>query len=322
MSSSNKFPLGALIGIGVLALAGVGLLVFAMYSIFGTPSPTMSATQAVAQVASPTRILIPTTTPAPAQPSATSTSVVPTDTAPPPTDAASAATATTAPATGPMVEIVLPANVRTGPGTNYPTAGGIEAGRQVAALGRDSTATWFVISYSAAPNGQGWVSNQVARYTGDVNSLTVIAAPPPPAPTKTPVPAATQPPAAATQAPKPPPSSGNTSRGMRGDSFSVRSTNVTVGEAIWFDFQVTNTTEQAIPYGALSAYAAPGVTGKSWANATLNPGKVLVWSDHFKINTAGTYQVYLGVCWDSASSCFSGGSGWDQLSPSITVVVR
>jgi len=314
--TSSKLPLGAIIGLAVLALGGVAMLVFAIYTML---NPTTASTTPTKVAQAPTRVVIPTTTPAPTLPPATDT------TAPQPTDTAAPDQPTDTPQpSGAVLNITLPANVRSGPGTNYSPLGGLAQGATAQAIGRDSSATWFVISYAAGANGQGWVSNQVSQYTGDVNSLPVIAAPPPPAitaPPPTSRPANTVPPSAATQAP--PPSSGGftTSRGIRGDEFSVRSTTVGVGEDIWFSYQLTNTSSEHVPYGAFSAYAAPGVTGKSWSDGALNPGQVQRQTDHFKIRVAGTYQISLGICWDDRTACFSS-SSWDRLSPSITVVVR
>ena len=303
--SAPRLPWGAIVGIVVLALVGVVMLTYSVIALLGAagaPAPTQVALQ-------PTQppVIIPTIT----QPPAPTPTPLPTDTAPPAD--APAATDTPAQPAGPVLNIALPANVRSGPGLNYPVIGGLQAGTTAPAIGRDASAQWFVISYSG---GQGWVSNLVSSYTGDVNGLPVIAAPPPPPPTPTAArPANTAPP------PTAPPPLEYIANGVRGDEFEVRKTTFAAGEEIWFDFKVTNTTGDSIRYGALAAHTDVGFTAKSWTNASLKPGQVLKWTDHFDIHTPGTYQLYLGICFADAGACFSG-APWERLSPSVTIVVQ
>jgi len=312
--SAPKISWGAVAGIVVLALVGVAMLTYSLIALFGapeTPEPTAVALQPATQPP----VVIPTVTqpPAPTQaPTSTGGSEPRPDTPPPP-----AATDTPAQQpTGPVLNILQPANVRSGPGINYPVIGGLQAGATAPLLGRDASAQWFVISYSA---GQGWVSSLISSYGGDVNGLPVIAAPPspppPPPPTNTAPPANTAPP------PTSPPPSGYIADGVRGDEFSIRNTTVGAGQDIWFDFTVTNTTDDTIRYGVLAAHTDVGFTAQSWTNASLRPRAVLEWTDHININTPGTYQIYLGICFSDKPSCLSGAS-WERLSNSITVVVQ
>src|SRR3989304_645566 len=129
-------------------------------------------------------------------------------------------------------------------------------------------------------------------------------APPPPPPT--PAPPATPPPP-----PTSPPPSGYIADGVRGDEFSIRNTTVGAGQDIWFDFTVTNTTDDTIRYGVLAAHTDMGFTAQSWTNASLRPRAVLEWTDHININTPGTYQIYLGICFSDKPSCLSGAS-WER----------
>jgi hypothetical protein len=48
----------------------------------------------------------------------------------------------------------------------------------------------------------------------------------------------------------------------------------------------------------------------------------LAWHDHMQFPSAGTYQVYLGICYDNADTCSSGSRTWDRLSNSITVTIN
>jgi uncharacterized protein YraI len=300
---SSKFPWGAIIGVGVLALAGIAMLVYAIYSLFGG-SPAAAPATPVAVV--PTVVFtIPTTTPVPTVPAVIS----PTE-----TPAAALPTATSTAEGG--LKINKPANVRSGPGTNYPALGGLQPGDTAVVIGRDATAQWYVINYSSAASGQGWVSNTVSTYDGDVNSLPVIAAPPPPAPTNTPVPTKT-PIAAATSTP-----AGYVVNGIKGDYFTIKNTTVAAGQDIWFTFQVTNITDGSVNFGLVAAHTDVGFTAKSYSGPLDAHKSIGPWEDHLNINTPGTYQVYLGICLASNSDCVNGSPPWSRLSGNITVVVQ
>ena len=113
---------------------------------------------------------------------------------------------------------------------------------------------------------------------------------------------------------------GNSSRGIYGDSFSI-ATSGRVNVQVWFDFQVTNNTDTDISYGMLSAHTDVGPTGKSWSGATLKARQTLAWHDHLQFSSIGTYQVYLGICYDSPASCSTGSRTWDRLSNSVSVTI-
>jgi hypothetical protein len=303
---SAKLPLGAIIGIAVLGLAGIAMLAYAIYSLFGGRPAATPATPTTSIAAVPTvAFVIPTTTPAP-----TATTVIP------PTDTPTAALPTATNTAEGNLKINQPANVRSGPGTNYPALGGLQPGETAVVIGRDAAAQWYVISYSAAASGQGWVSNIVSTYNGDVNSLPVIAAPPPPAPTNTSPPANTPIPAAtATPA-------GYVVSGIKGDFFTIKNTTVAAGQDIWFTFKVTNITDGSVNFGLVAAHTDVGFTAKSYSGPLDAHKSIGPWEDHLNINTPGTYQVYLGICLSSNSECVNGSPPWSRLSGNITVVVQ
>jgi hypothetical protein len=296
----------------VLALVGVGMLGYALLTLFNSPSGGATPTSLAQNNVPTAAIIIPTVTAAP--PTAAPTQ------APAPTDtlAAPAATDTPPQPTGPVLNILVPANVRSGPGINYPVVGGVQAGSTQTAVGRDGSAQWYVIDYLG---GQGWVSNQVSAYTGDTNALPVIQAPPPPAPTATPVP------------PAPPPTSTpatGSSRGVRGDYWALESSArvYAVNQDIWFRFKITNTTGSAIPYRCLGAKVLGGAQAQcSWGNGSndaLTPNQVLEWNDHINIGAPGTYTLVLGICYlGSTSECrASASAGWEILSAGIQVTIQ
>jgi hypothetical protein len=317
-SSPARFPILPFAGLFLLAVVGVGLLALSIYSLTrapagaDTPTVTLAATSIVS---------IPTTTPQPPteppsatpEPSATSApSDTPLPEGPPTTQALA------------VVRIAAPANVRSGPGLTYAILGGLNTGDTAPVSGRDASSQWFAIGYESGPNGIGWVSNLVATFDGDVQSLPVMEANEPP-------PAATQPPAApaptntnpAPAAPtntSPPPVSG--ARGIVANSFSIENTTAAAGADVWFNFEVRNTSQNSVSYGALAAHTDAGFTAQSWTNETFDPGETLTWRDHINIGTPGTYQVYLGICFDSKNACLSGGAPWERLSASITVTIQ
>ncbi|MCS6910145.1 MAG: SH3 domain-containing protein [Anaerolineales bacterium] len=317
--SRPGFPLGAVIGIAVLALVGVAMLGFALISLIDQ-SPPPPPTQPIAQLptTAPTvPIVIPTAT---APPPATPTEAAPPTVAPTDTQAAPAPATTTAPTT-PVLTINVPANVRSGPGINYPVIGGLSVGATAEVVGRDASATWYVINYQG---GQGWVSNQVAQYSGDTNALPVIAAPPTPRPIATPVP------------PTPTPRPAATATGVAGGIGGIRVdyfyltnniTQVSAGTPFQFRFKITNLTGQPLHFGGMGAIALPGGPAQpSWSTVTdgkpIPIGGELEWEDNMVITQPGTYKIHLGICPQGTQSSCENPAGWQVLSAGITLVVN
>jgi hypothetical protein len=316
--SNISIPIGAIIGIVVLAFVGGGMLVYALLTLFNAPGASPTATT-VAQGSIPTpAIIIPTVTSppptvAPTLPPATDTSVAP----------APASTDTPAPPAAPVLNITSPANVRSGPGTNYAVIGGLNVGATAAAVGRDASAQWYVIDYLGS---QGWVSNIVSQYTGDTNALPVVQAPPtpiPPPPTSTPVPPTPVP------VPTNTPATGS-AHGIRGDYFTLESSarEYAVNQDIWFKFSATNTSGATVPYRCLGAkVVGVGAAQCSWGNSSsdaLKPNDTIVWNDHINIGTPGTYTLALGICYlNSPGECrASVSAGWEVLSSGIQVTIK
>jgi uncharacterized protein YraI len=309
-----RFPLPAILGIGALGLIGVGFLALAAFSLGRSvvPAPVASQTRTIARVA-----LIPTTTQSPPtatfEPTTAPTLAPLASPTPSPTMTATAAV---------VVSIIQAANVRTGPGLTYPVVGGLNTGQTAPALGRDSSAQWFNISFDGAPQGQGWVSVLVATINGSINDLPVIQAAAPPPPTSVPptnVPPTNVPPTNA------PPAATNTpttagANGIQTLKFVMEKTTGAVNESMWFDFSVVNTTGSAITYGILAAHTDQGTTADSWHDPLL-PGKQVDWRDHINFGTAGTYQVYLGICYSNHDDC-KGSAPWTRLSNLVAVTIQ
>jgi hypothetical protein len=310
--NATKLPVGALLGIVVLALVGLGMIILAIASAMSgglVGAPPTATTSALAPI--PTQVvIIPTTTPAPEMsPTPSAAPATATSDAPEPTATAQW-----------KISIEYPGYVRSGPGTTYAVVGGINPGESATLIGRDDTATWFVIAFPAATDGKGWVSNIVASVEGDIQALPILQpSGPPPAVTAAPRnPTATNAPA---QQPTATPQA-YSSRGIVGQAFWFETTSAGVGQEVWFHFKVTNTSNSDVPFGLLAAHTDVGPTARSWGNTSLSAGQTLEWRDNIKFSAAGTYQVYLGICYGNDNACAAGQSPWDRLSPSVTVTIN
>jgi uncharacterized protein YgiM (DUF1202 family) len=61
---------------------------------------------------------------------------------------------------GPTGSVIQRLNIRSGPGTNFDTLGMLDPNQVVFLTGKNSTASWFQITYSNGPGGHGWVTAQ------------------------------------------------------------------------------------------------------------------------------------------------------------------
>jgi uncharacterized protein YraI len=74
---------------------------------------------------------------------------------------------------GPTGRVIQRLNVRSGPGTTFNSIGILEPGASVSLTGKNSTASWLQITYTAGPGGIGWVIAQYIQTdsTGDLPVL-------------------------------------------------------------------------------------------------------------------------------------------------------
>lgn len=72
-------------------------------------------------------------------------------------------------------------NIRRGPGISYNPIGFLQIGQSAVASGRDTTGGWLYIPMPGNASISGWVASQTqyATVEGEINSLPVLAAPPP-----------------------------------------------------------------------------------------------------------------------------------------------
>jgi uncharacterized protein YraI len=56
--------------------------------------------------------------------------------------------------------LTIKVNVRSGPGTSFTSLGQLDVGEKVQVIARDSPGAWYLILFSVAPQGRGWVASQ------------------------------------------------------------------------------------------------------------------------------------------------------------------
>ncbi len=83
-------------------------------------------------------------------------------------------TATPEPLSGVIGVAQAEINIRYGPSVDYPRIGVGEAGQQYEITGRHSQFPWIQIRYPAAPNGYGWVANDLLEVQGNIFNVPVI----------------------------------------------------------------------------------------------------------------------------------------------------
>jgi uncharacterized protein YraI len=344
--AGSNFSLPLLLGIFVIALLGIGLLGVGLYAVVKLTSNAPAAVSAATRVPLITQaVLVPTTTLVPtlahtatplpsatARP-ATATSTLVATTAPVTATSGLSATVTltsTAVAGGEVVTITQGANVRTGPGISYPAIGGIKQGDTAPVLGRDATGSWYEISYKGGLAGLGWISAVTASYAGNKSVLPVVAAPPTPVPTATPKPAGN-------------PNGGlvNGTHGVSG-MLNLCSSQVVfaVNERVCFVEWIKNNTNQTVPYGILGVTAIRAGGGTqfqtSWSGQDAVHGLLAIdagctgptdrckgqWEDGIRLGSAGSYQLFLNVCFSDYPTCRGTSGDWEVLSGSIHITVQ
>lgn len=336
-AASAGLPLGMVLAVFGLALAGIVLLGVGIWAVMSLTAPTAVAALTATPIVLPTQaVIIPTTTPQPTatdtatpEPTATAT------TAPPSATPTLAGAETEATAAGPtdgalVVTIISGANVRGGPGTDYAVIGGIKEGDTAPLLGISAGGGWYAIDFGSALAGRAWVSAQVATFAGNDGDLPIIAAPPKPAATATTKPAN-----------NPAPGPVTSTRGVSGQlTMCGGRLTFAVNERVCFVEMIKNNTAAPISYGILGVQAV-NTTGSgtkfqtSWdaqgaADGLLwiDPGCTGptdrcngVWEDGIRLPSAGSWRLTMQVCFSAFSTCLNGGD-WESLSAPIIVTIN
>jgi uncharacterized protein YraI len=289
----------SLLGIGGWALAVIfgGLLLW--FGFFrpvgqqGPPATEQSPTASATAEALPTAA-VPTSAP----------TVAPTDTPPPsPTTAPTPVQPTAVPVVAEIVTGADGANVRSGPSVDFARIGYIDPGGEAQVTGR--YADWWQIAYE---DGAGWVFGGIVT-ASNTDGVPEVQPPPSPTPppataTFTPAPTATEGPPTATPGPR-------TVRGLVPNSFKVEgapgpyspsSTSQSCGSdngAIWYNMDITSNSQSEVNYTILGAWVQESQYHKpSWTNQRFKPGQQLIWRDCLRIPSAGSYNLWLVICFN------------------------
>jgi uncharacterized protein YraI len=248
------------------------------------PSPTAETLLPATQVvASPTvMVVFPSPTPIPMLPTATPLPVA----SPLPT----VVPATPTSAIPYVVAGEKGVNVRGGPGTNYALLGYLEPSARADLTGRYSD--WWQISYNGA---SAWVFGNLVTAT---NADSVPQVQPPPAPP-------TAIPATAVPTAPPPTATPSTYRGLAPQGYQVEGAPgpYGVGADIWFNMWINNTSG-SVEFEALGTQVEEtGQFQKSWTYSEFEPGQKFSWRDHINIPAAGTYHLWMTICFRDGQ-CF------------------
>jgi hypothetical protein len=285
---SNRGPgIWSVLGWALLVAMGIGLLWIGFAQPFSKTKEDQQSS--IEQKPGATSTLTPTLaapSATPVLPAARPTTPAPTATLPPtntPEPTAIPPTPTT-----PAAKIVVGAdgvNVRSGPGLNYTILTRLDPGVEAQITGRYSD--WWQIQHAG---GVGWVYDGVVTAS---NTEGVPQVEPPPAPTA----AATAVPPTAT--PAPPTVAPANYRGLVPDSYQVEGAPgpYGIGADIWFNIWITNKSGTAVEFQALGTLVEEtGQFQQSWTYSNIQPNKQLVWRDHINIPQAGTYKLWMTVC--------------------------
>lgn len=183
------------------------------------------------------------------------------------------------------------ANVRTGPGTGYNRVGYITPGGQATVIGRYGG--WWEVMYQG---GEGWVFGDIVTAYNVEGVPEVV---PPPAPTAAPVPPTAVPPTAVPPTAVPPTTAPVSARGIIANSYTVERAPgpYAVNADIWFNMDVSNTSNSTVEYIALGTVVEQtNQFQKSWTYSNFTPGQRFTWRDHLNIPAAGSYNLWLTIC--------------------------
>jgi hypothetical protein len=151
-------------------------------------------------------------------------------------------------------------------------------------------------------------------------------------PTSTPAPVQPTSPPPPTEIPEPtsPPPPEKGANGLVASHFALQErSNYSAGGKVWYDFTVSNSTGNEVPYNALGVMPKKdGVDRFEWyqqtyggPNSTIKPGG-LTWEDRIELPEAGSYTLRLVICFDGFNNCLQGGGAWQTLSDEVPVQIN
>ena len=176
-------------------------------------------------------------------------------------------------------------NVRAGAGIDYMLLGFLEPRTETRVTGQH--AGWWQIDYNGSP---GWVFGEIvtARNTDGVPDPTLPATPTPSLPAATPTPISPTPTAG-------PP----TFNGLVADNFWIEGAPgpYNPGSDIWFKVDIMSVADGDVAYESLGTRVEEtGQFQMTPFQQVFAPGQRLLWRGHINISAAGTYHLWLHIC--------------------------
>jgi hypothetical protein len=95
-----------------------------------------------------------------------------------------------------------------------------------------------------------------------------------------------------------------------------------VNEKVFARIEVTNLTQEPVPFGILGLLTSTGHFQTSWDNGLIQPGQVFRHEDGLAFNAPGVYKLQLSICFNPKEACLGSDSGWVRFEPRLEVVVQ
>jgi hypothetical protein len=95
-----------------------------------------------------------------------------------------------------------------------------------------------------------------------------------------------------------------------------------VGEKVFARIEVTNLTNEPVPFGILGLLTSTGQFQTSWDNGVIQPAQVFRHEDGLAFNAPGVYKLQLSICFNPKDACMSSDVGWARFEPGLEVVVQ
>lgn len=95
-----------------------------------------------------------------------------------------------------------------------------------------------------------------------------------------------------------------------------------VGEKVFVRMQVTNVTNEPVPFGILGLLTSTGQFQTSWDNGIIQPGQPFSHEDGLAFNAPGVYKLQMSICFNRKDACISSDEGWKRFEPGLEVVVQ
>jgi len=118
----------------------------------------------------------------------------------------------------------------------------------------------------------------------------------------------------------------NIFNGIRMNYFKLTDNKIySVGEDIWFEFEIENITDQDIKVSCVGSLVNDYKSQCSWGDFILKSKQILTWKDHTNIYTVGNFKITGGICYgNNRSNCDSviDLNGFSKLSNWINITIK